>query len=124
MATVRRVPESSIKHSKSMQWSPTPDRQHQAAASVQSQPESAERVQAEVKRIAEKDVIWSLIHDKSGKDIVKAVKAGQQIGEISFAQWKATVTDELKFGPRITMKLQEDLTCLLYALRLVVAKDP
>ena len=124
MATVRRVPESSIRHSKSMQWTPTPDKQHQAAASVQSQPESAERVQAEVKRIAEKDVIWSLIHDKSGKDIVKAVKAGQQIGEISFAQWKATVTDELKFGPRITVKLQEDLTCLLYALRLVVAKDP
>ena len=28
MATVRRVPESSIKHSKCMQWSPTPDRQH------------------------------------------------------------------------------------------------
>ena len=65
-----------------------------------------------------------MIHDTAGRDIVKMVKSGTQIGSVSFTQWKHSVEQDLKFGPRITSELQEDLQCLLYALRLVVAKDP
>ena len=136
MATIRRIPDDSIFHSNQAVWAPSIDaekespstgeqaQQPETIAAAVNSPQQEANEAAEETRNKEKSVIWSMIHDKSGTQIVKLVKDGAQIGTVTFGQWKQAVQQDLKFGPRISAQLKEDLTCLLYALRLVVAKDP
>ena len=42
------------------------------------------------------------------------MKAGTQIGSVKFIDWVKDVGDHLKFGPRTTPQLREDMTCLIY----------
>ena len=132
LATLHRIPETNMQHNKKAEWQPSCDvvpvpSKVPQAAEMQSQSTAAavtDNQAAEATHSAEKDLIWDMIHDKSGQDIVQMVKEGAQIGTSTFEQWKQAIAGDLKFGPRISDTLKEDLQCLLYALRLVVAKDP
>ena len=83
---------------------------------------------AEKERLKEKKAIWDIIHTKSGQQIVQAVKAGTQIGSVSFTDWVKDIADHLKFGPRPTPQLREDMTWLIAwrpaALAVAVATPP
>ena len=52
------------------------------------------------------------------------MKGGTPLGNTAFETWKSNVEGRLKFGPGTPNETQGDLTCLLYAMRLVVAVDP
>ncbi len=60
----------------------------------------------------------------SGREIIEIIKAGRSVNGWTLQEWKEHVGDHLKFGPRIRPEDKEDITCLLYALQDVVAKDP
>ena len=100
-----RVPHGYIQHGQHAQWAPSTDNtDHTLSNSSVAENVSASVTKSteEEQRQEEKNLIWSMIHDQSGRDIVRMVKAGTQVGSVSFAQWKQSVEQDLKFGPRIT----------------------
>ena len=132
LATLRQIKQTDVKHQQTAVITETTNRNTVASAhhseDRRGDADIAERAEtkaaAEKERHKEKNAIWYFIHTKSGHQIITAVKAGEQIGSISFPDWVKDVGDHLKFGPRTTPQLKEDTPCLLYAMRTVVAKNP
>ena len=94
IATMTRVPHGHIQHGQHAQWAPSTDNtDHTLSNSGVADNVSASVTKSteEEQRQEEKNLIWSMIHDQSGRDIVKMVKAGTQIGSVSFTQWKHSV---------------------------------
>ena len=129
LATLRQIKQGDVKYQPAAVITDATNRDT-VASTYQGEDKRGEAERAEAKatsekeRLKEKKVIWDFIHTKSGQQIVQAVKAGTQIGSISFTDWVKDVGDHLKFGPRTKPQLREDMTCLLYAMRMVVAKNP
>ena len=94
------------------------------SAAVPAEPSNEQANAKERERIKEKAQIWGHIGKLTGQEIVQLVKGGTQLGTVTFETWKSNVEGHLKFGPRTPAVTKEDMTCLLYALRLVVAVDP
>lgn len=70
---------------------------------------------------------WSaqrrLIDEMSGQQMVEYTEAGNQVGDFSFEEWKESVAEDLKFGPKISADLRHRLSCVLYCLQAVVAAN-
>ena len=132
MATLTQIQPHDMHHGKAIAISPVSQEPSMSAAvntaaivpSVTEEVEEAQKQEKEQARIQEKEAIWKVIGKLSGQEIVKLVKDDIKLGSITFREWKGTVDGHLKFGPRTPAHTKEDLTCLLYALRLVVAVDP
>ena len=129
LATLTQIKQTDIKHQQTAVLTDTANRNTVASAhhskDRRGEAERAEtKAAAEKERLKEKKMIWDFIRTKSGQQIIAAVKAGEMIGSIKFQDWVQDVGDHLKFGPRTTPQLQADMPCLLYAMRMVLTKNP
>ena len=129
LATLKSVSKDNIKQSTTAVIDLETQLAQQGSAAVITDSKSVEERQAEKAhtekhRLQEKAEIWDFIKSKSGRQIVQAVKQGKKIGRITLQEWKTEIGAHLKFGPQTTKTQKEDITCVLYALRLVVSKDP
>ena len=129
LATLRQITQSDIKHQQTVVIIETARRNTVASARHSEDKRGAAgraetTATAEKERLKEKKSIWDFVPTQSGHQIITAVKAGEKIGSTGFPDWVNDVGDHLKFGPRTTPQLKECITCLLYAMRMVVAKNP
>ena len=92
LATLRQIKQTDVKYQPAAVITDTTNRETVASTyHGEDKRGDAERAgtkaAAEKERLKEKKAIWDFIHTKSGQQIVQAVKAGTQIGSVSFTDW-------------------------------------